>query len=263
MMSRLRALFIGVVIVASIAHAGTAADSQIDLRQVRLDLQSNPGDTVDRLKGAVLATLLDHQQYGAVEELAVAGTLALPADTWRIEELQRYRIRALLAEHRSVDALHAAKALFNVCSMGFVKDALPLLSQALSAAHPNDPEIVPRFKLQVMAGASEDPAERQRLLEKYGGNTIMTSIAAEPDPYRVALEQRKNLTGWREQYGNGNLLLLSGRFAEARVVFTKVYTERPPEELRYASEAVAKLIKAEDGQLGRANQFVRSIRPQP
>ena len=260
-MSRGTVYLMGLVLVSSLPALCVAANSPIDLRQLQRDLQNKPGETVDLLNQTVLAKLLDQHQYGAVESLAVAGTLALPADTWRIEELQRSRVRALLAEHRSAEALHAAKALFNVCSLGFVKDALPLLSQALAAAHPEDPGIVPRFKLQVMAGADEDPVERQQLLNQYGGNTIMSSIAADPDPYRSALEQRKNLTGWRELYGNGNLLLLSGRISEARQVFTKVYAQRPPDELRYASEAIAKLIKAEDGQLGRANQFVRSIRP--
>jgi hypothetical protein len=233
------------------------------MQKLRLDLQTNPRETVDRLNSSLMSKLFEDHEYAAVEELAVAGTLMLPADTWRIEPLQQYRVRALLAEHKSQEALRAAKALFNVCSLGFVKDVLPLLCESLVAAHPEDPGIVPRFKRQILAGAQEDPAERQRLFGKYGGNTIMNSIEADPAPYMAALAQRKNLTEWRDRYGNGNLLLLCGRVAEARQVFTALYETRPEGELRYASEAVAKLIKAEDGGLGRANQFVRSIRPAP
>jgi hypothetical protein len=234
-----------------------------DPHKLLLELQNNPRETVDRLNKTEMRLLLETQQYAAVEQLAVTATLALPADTWRIEPLQQYRVRALLAEHKGHEALRVAKGLFNVCSLGFVKDALPLLCESLAAAHPEDPGIVPRFKRQILAGAQEDPAERQRLLDKYGGNTIMRSIPADPSPYEAVLSQRKNLTAWRDRYGTGNLLLLSGRIPEARQVFTIVYEARPEGELRYASEAIAKLIKAEDGDLGRANQFVRSIRPAP
>jgi hypothetical protein len=261
-----RSMLLPVLTLMLLANPATAQDMAApppDAQKLRLELQNNPRETVDRLNNTAMRKLLEAHQYEAVEQLAVAGTLALPADTWRIEPLQQYRVRALLAEHKTQEALQAAKGLFNVCSLGFVKDALPLLFDTLAAAHPEDPGIVPRFKRQILAGAQEDPAERQRLLDKYGGNTIMRSIQADPGPYEVALAQRKNLTAWRDRYGNGNLLLLSGRIADARQVFTLVYQTRPGSELRYASEAIAKLIKAEDGGLGRANQFVRSIRPAP
>ena len=54
---------------------------------------------------------------------------------------------------------------------------------------------------------------------------------------------------------------MSGRIKEAHEVLMKVYQIAPPGELKYASEGIAKLIKAEDGGLGKANQFVMSIRP--
>ena len=222
---------------------------------------SNPVDTVDQLNRTWLEALVNAKQYSAVEEFAILGTLAVAADTWRIEQLQKHRIEALLAENKPDEALHAAKALFNVCGMGFTKDALPLLVDSLKAAHPDDLSIVPKFKLQVLANAQEDPVERKRLLAKYGGNSVMDSIAADPEPYKEAIEERKGLTDYRGLYGTGNLLLMSGRINEAHEVFMKVYQIAPPGELKYASEGIAKLIKAEDGGLGKANQFVMSIRP--
>ena len=205
--------------------------------------------------------LLASGQLKAVEEFATTGTLAVAADTWRIEQLQKHRIRALLAENELQQALHAAKGLFNVCGMGFTKDALPLIVDCLKATHPNDPALIAEFKLQVLANAQEDPAERRRLLAKHGGNSVMESIPADPDPYVDAIAKRRNLTDYRGLYGTGNLLLMSGRIKEAHAVFMKVYQIAPPQELKYASEGIAKLIKAEDGGLGKANQFVMSIRP--
>ena len=48
---------------------------------------------------------------------------------------------------------------------------------------------------------------------------------------------------------------------EARDVFENVYKIAPAGEVNYASEAIAKVLKAEDGNIGRANEFAASIRP--
>jgi len=229
--------------------------------QIQAALAANPQQAVDQLNNAWMAALLRAGQNQAVEEFATKGTLAVAADTWRIEQLQKHRITALLAEHKPQEALHAAKGLFNVCGMGFTKDALPILVDCLKAANPNDPSLIPKFKLQVLANAQEDPAERQRLLAKYDGNSVMESILADPGPYGEAIAKRANITDYRGLYGTGNLLLMSGRIKEAHDVFMKVYQIAPPGELKYASEGIAKLIKAEEGGLGKANQFVMSIRP--
>lgn len=229
---------------------------------IRAELKADPTHAVDRLNEAWMAGLLHSGRYAAVVEFATTGTLALPADTWRIEQLQKHRIAALLAENKPREALAAAKGLFNVCSLGFVKDALPILCDCLKAAHPDDRSIVPRLKLQVLANAQEDPAERKRLLAKYGGNSIMDSIPADPLPYSQAIADRRALSDYRGLYGTGNLLLLSGRVREAHETFAKVYQIAPPQELKYATEGIAKLIKAEEGGLGKANQFVISIRPE-
>jgi hypothetical protein len=247
-------------VLFSFSRAAPATESEL-VKDTRSQLQADPAATIDRLNDSLMVKLLEQKEYSAVEEFAVAGTLALPADTWRIEQLQKHRIRALLEENRPAEALRAAKALFNVCGLSFIKDELPILCECLAKAHSDDPGIVPRFKRQVLAGAQEDPAERQRLLAKFGGNSIMTSLEADPAPYSEALRHRASINDWRGLYGTGNLLLLSGRVKEAREIFTRVYTEAPAGEGRYASEAMAKLLKAEDGGLGRANEFVRSIRP--
>jgi hypothetical protein len=233
------------------------------VQSLQTDMKANPGDTIDRLNRTELKELMKQGQYQAVEQLAIAGTLALPADTWRLEVLQGYRVLALLAEHKNDEALRAAKGLFNVCGMGYVKDALPLLFQSVAAARPQDPSLVPRFKRQVLAGAREEEDERKREWDKVGGNGIMNSIDADPGPYEASIKSRAGLTAWRERYGTGNLLLLAGKISEAKAIFDQVYASAPDGELRYASEAKAKMIKAEDGAVGRANQFVRSIRPSP
>ena len=249
------------VLPNAVATAQNASNDSETILALKADLKANPGDTIDRLNHEELGKLIKHGQYDAVEELAITGTLALPADTWRVEVLQRYRIEALLAQHKNDEALRAAKGLFNVCGMGYVKDALPALFQALAAARPQDPSLVPRFKMQILAGAREDDDERKREWEKVGGNAIMNTIEADPGPYEAAIKARAGKTAWRDLYGTGNLYLLSGEIANAKAIFDQVYAGAPEGELRYSSEAKAKLIKAEDGAVGRANHFVRSIKP--
>jgi hypothetical protein len=205
--------------------------------------------------------LLAAKEFAAVDEFAISGTLAVPPDTWRIEQLQKHRIKALLAQNRPSQALSAAKSLFNVCGMGFANEAMALLRESVKAAYPNDPVRINRFKMQVLASSQEMSMDRDRMMAAYGDNTVMRSIVADPDPYRDWLSRNGSIQGYRSLYGVGNLLLMSGRIAEARQIFRQVYLLAPPGELAYASEAIAKVLKAEDGGLGRANKFILSLRP--
>jgi hypothetical protein len=257
----LTVLILILVLPCAVATAQNALGASKTLQALKADLKANPGETIDRLNRDELGKLINQGQYEAVEELATTGTLALPADTWRIEVLQRYRVEALLARHKNDEALRAARGLFNVCGMGYVKDALPLLFQALAAARPQDPSLVPRLKKQILAGAREEDEERKREWEKVGGNAIMNTIQADPGPYEAAIKARAGKTAWRDLYGTGNLYLLSGNITKAKAIFDQVYAGAHDGELRYASEAKAKMIKADDGAVGRANHFVRSIRP--
>lgn len=271
-MKRFAILIIVSILVAY--HSATAADlvstqlghgNENDIRQaineIRLELNTNPGHAIDRLNESWTVELLRDKKYDAVNEFAIKGTAALPADTWRIEQLLKHRVEALLAQNKPEDALAASRSLFNVCSMPFTKDALQLMIECLKAAHPRDPEILARFKLQVLANAQEDPKARAALCAEYGGNSIMNSIQAEKSPFAKALLQRQNVSDYRGLYGTGNLLLLSGRVKEAHEIFARVYKLAPPSELGFATEGIAKVIKAEDGAIGRANQFILSIRP--
>jgi hypothetical protein len=117
-----------------------------------------------------------------------------------------------------------------------------------------------RFRLQQLAGAQSDPAIRKISLAELG-ESVMASIEVDGAPFKDAIAQRQNAADYDTLYSLGNLLLISGRIPEAREVFEKVYKIAPAGELNYASEAIAKVIKAEDGAIGRANAFAAAIRP--
>jgi hypothetical protein len=162
--------------------------------------------------------------------------------------------------NRPKEALAAAKGLYNVCGTGFVPTALELMAECLKAADPEEPGIASRFKLQQLAGAQTDPKEREKALKGLG-ESVMAGVPADPKPWEKAILDRKGKEEYRALYGTGNLLLLAGRTKEAKEVFEKVYAIAPPGEIRYASEGLAKAMKAEDGFIGRANAWILSIRP--
>jgi hypothetical protein len=239
----------------------TAAADESFVARIRSDLRSKPRETVDQLNRTWVFELLKQKEYAAIEEFAITGTIAIADDPMRIEQLQKHRIEALLAEGRSQEALCASKALFNVCSMHFVVEALPLLTNCIAATHPQEPQLIPKFKLQVLANAQEDPAERERLREKFGNNSVMTSLPAEPAPYAKAIYVLSNKSDYTALVSIANLELLSGDIDKASNLLDRAYRVAPQADRNSATEGLARKLKAQDGGVGRANQFIDSIRP--
>ncbi len=226
---------------------------------IRSSLASEPDRAVDRLNSEWLPSFLSQKQYELVLEFSAAGILALPADTWRVEQLLRHRIRAYLQTNRPKEALAAAKELYNVCGIGFLPTALELLTECLRAAYPDKPAIVSQFKLQQLAGAQTDPHQRNSALKDLGPS-VVANISTNPKTWLDALQRRSAKSDYRSLYGNANLLLLANRNTEAKNLFEKILASAPPSETRYASEGLAKAIKAEDGFIGRANAWILSVR---
>ena len=59
----------------------------------------------------------------------------------------------------------------------------------------------------------------------------------------------------------GNLLLLADRASDAQPLFERAYSVAKTNVVAQASENVARCMRAEDGTIGRANNWVLSIRP--
>jgi hypothetical protein len=239
---------------------GDAASAQRAVDEIRSTLDSNALRAVERLNEDWMAALLRARRYDEVQEFALRGTVAAARDTWRFEQVQKHRIRALLESGRAEQALAAAKGLYNVCGTGFVPECLQILSDCLRAAHPGDRALVTRFKLQQLADAQTDESARKAAVAE-AGEPVLATVKADPEPYRKAIEGLQGKEDFASLYAMGNLLLLSDRVAEAKAAFDKAYAVAPATELRYVTEAVAKVMKAEDGGVGRMNAWIVSIRP--
>lgn len=183
-------------------------------------------------------------------------------DTWAIEQILRNRIDSLLKSNDPDQALSAAKALFLVSGTGSTQYCIHKLVDCFRAANPRDSAIASTFKLQQLALASSDPVLREKQSKDLGEN-VLAAIQINPKPYAKAIEALADKTDYDSLYAKGNLLLLSGRVAEARVAFEAAYKAAPPGELRYATEGLMKVIKAEDLSIGRMNQTILALRPPP
>jgi hypothetical protein len=242
-------------------RAAAAKQAEDLVPELRALMKTNPRQTIDRLlnKGD-MQKLLQAGRYDDVEELAVAAIIAAARDTWQVEQLQRIRVNAFFGAQKIKEALSASRALFNVAGMGSVQYDIGHIALFMSPAYKYDQTIVHRFRLQQLAAAHTDPQQRKIRMADLGED-VMASIPVDPAPFAQAIKDQQNATDYDTLYSVGNLLLLSGRITEAREVFEKVYQMAPPGELKYATEAIAKVIKAEDAAIGRANAFLTEVRP--
>ena len=200
------------------------------------------------------------------------------------EILQRFRVKALLQLNRPAEALVQARSYYNIAPWSGTAEAIELVSQCLTAAYPQDPEIAQRFRMQQLAGATiaagpavgdATPSTQPAISPSAGQalspadilrgkapaeQTVLNSIAVDPKPYEqaIAAGSGDNWDTWDMQAA---LLLLANRTAEAQQAAERAYAVAPAGALVRASELVAIVIRARDGCIGRANAWVLSIRP--
>ena len=234
------------------------------LAKVRELMETDRAKTVASLRSGWLKAMIAGGLHDEAAELALAGLLAVPHNTGAACAFQDLRTRALLAGGKNQEALANAKSLFNVATMDKTGEAVQLLCQCLLAAHPQDPGLVNRFRLEQLAGATTQPATRPR--EAGQGDTsvvptVLASIQVDPTPYRQAIVSADR-PDYNALLGQGNLYLLADQPKEAMTAFQRAYgMVRRDAELPTATESLARAMKAEDGSIGRANSWVLSIRP--
>jgi tetratricopeptide (TPR) repeat protein len=225
------------------------------IEQIRAMLRSNPQRAVIGLRGGWIKRLMELQRYDDVVAIGLAGILAYPPEAASVEQIQKFRVQALLAEGKPSEALAASKQLFAIATLKGTADAVRTVCQCLDALHPDDRELLRRYREEQIEGAAsrQSPTSNPVL--------ILNDVQIDPEPYRAAInsptaEDYKSLTG------QGNLMLMAGEFDEAREVFDRAYTLAGDKDLPAATENLARCMKARDGTIGRANAWVLSIRPQ-
>jgi tetratricopeptide (TPR) repeat protein len=198
--------------------------------------------------------LLDMQRTGDVLQLTQAAILSHPWDNSTLEQMQSHRVQALLQQGKPAEALIAAKQLFNIATIGGTADAIRTVSQCLSALHPDDHDLLRRYKQEQTDGARPDQPPPSP------SSLILAAVRIDPSPYVAAIAQ---ITGEdRASLDSlGNLLLLSGDTTRAWQVFERAYSMAADKDLPAATEDLARCMRAQDGTIGRTNAWILSLRP--
>ena len=242
--------------------SGDAASVAVAEKQIRvwLDHRHIPFDlSRDWLPGLAKA---GRQQE--VADLALAGLLAGPKLV-SVSYLAEWRVRAFLAIDKPQMALRAAKSYFNVCPMDKTEEAIELVALCLVKCHPDDQEIARRFRLeQSMASGTSNPPPPadagSTLPSSDQSSPILKSVVIDAETYSDALKTAALRTKFFDRAFYGNLLLVADRGVNAEKVFRELYKlAATQEELDLAVEGIARSLRAEDGNLGRANAWLAAL----
>jgi hypothetical protein len=164
---------------------------------------------------------------------------------------------------KNEEALAAAKVYFNLARLDKTADALDAILQCLKAARANDPELIERFKREQIEGALL--TRQPNLYDPQ--HSFLASIKVPQAEMEEALAYVKShppgASGdFDYLLGVGNMLLIADHSAEARQLFEMTYNGTVRDgSLHDAMESIARAIKAEDGIIGRANQWLLENRP--
>jgi len=157
------------------------------------------------------------------------------------------RVRALLKLGKAMEALQDAKRLYYVSAMGDMEQVQMLVAECISAANPAQPETVEIFKREQLLG-----------YEKPGTLcTVLVSITLDAAPYDHAADSSKAASD-NLKSAQGNMLLLAGKPKEAQEAFERAGKNIKSDTGRWQNTAdIARAIKAQDGTVGRANEYLR------
>jgi len=200
-----------------------------------------------------LITLFEKGRFEDVEAIALKGIVNSADQASGIPELQKYRVRALLEQHKADEALSAARAFYNVAPLKDTEAAVKLVTLCLTAKNPDDLDTLRRFKRQQVewSTATTQPAATNEL-----GENVLKSIPVPAEPFASAAASilKRDYVGLM---GKGNLLLLANQTADARKAFeaAEMIADKP-EQATAAVEGIARAVRADAGALGPANTFI-------
>jgi len=213
-------------------------------------------DTRKRQRPQDLQLLIAAGKTDEAQSIAMDGIMAnIATNSYAVGGFQAIRAKALLADKKNDEALAAAKAYYNVCAMRSNDDAIKVVTQCLAAAHPDDQDIVERFKREqsgsgptTQPGADADPTP-----------LVLSTVQVDPGPFEQAIES--NPGGNYEQLAaKGNLLLLVDKPKDALQIFLQAIDSADERHLGEAFENVARAIRAQSGSIGAANAYLQGIK---
>jgi len=200
-----------------------------------------------------LPDLIKLHRYRDVVDLSLAGAVANP-NTRGLSHMLRLRAQALVALGRPQDALLTAKMYYNVCALQDTDDAIDQVAICLDAVNPNDDSVSRRFRAEQMM-ASSDPGAASQPSATLKSLRIDPGIFDQP-VWNKWVERRR----FDDKIGYGNLLLVVDRGREAEKVFRgQLKVAKTVQQHTTAIEGIARSLRAEDGNLARANAWLAAL----
>ena len=196
-----------------------------------------------------LPALMNTRHYQEAADVSLAAAAGRPGIDG-IEPLLEFRVKALLALNQPEAALSAAKSYYNVCQLKSTGNAVTLVASCLAAAHPEDTGIAARFRYQqAMASAAAYGTTRPSVQV-----SMLQSVHVDGQPYHDAI---LNIV---DSVGKANLLLAADRPTEAEAIFRKIYLSAQTQaELSTGIDGIARSLRAEDGNVGRADSWLLAL----
>ena len=197
-----------------------------------------------------------------------------PNSALTFEPMLRGRVYALIALGRKDEALADARRYYNVCALDQTGQAVDLLAAAMEAKFGDDAQAkIRQFRMRQMtaAVATDEPqlappttapadTDGTNALNQNASATdqMILSIPVDDKPYMAEVDKWKN--DRRHPMAYGNLLLMAGRADEAYAYFTDLLNRaKSDKELTYALERQSAAMRAQDGNLVRAQGRLRRL----
>jgi hypothetical protein len=222
--------------------------------------------------------LLKAKEWDEVDQLSLAAIFQRAFDLKVYVPAQRARVMVLMGQAKYDDALIEAHSYYNAAPMANTMEAIDLVSQVLAKA--KSQAAADKFKAdQIAADANgsdsipvpssiddiDKPPATEPSTEPSNANVLL-AIEIDPSEFESGITSmvgRKGKNGYSPTnlLAQGNLQLLAGRPSEAMHAFLDAYKAgTSAKNHREAFEGIAKAIRAQDGNVARANAFILTVR---
>ena len=228
------------------------------IKAIQQSMTKDPRTGVQTLATRWNMPLFFAKRYDDIANLTLTGIIFTesPGSTLsdaQMEALAQMRIRALVLAGRGDDALAAAKSFYNVATLKNTSLAIDLVVQALAVARKDQPGLGKKFRLQQIESTSTNATPDAAKMP-----SMLADVKVDSKPYEAAMNEQLNVDNLAIANLRmlGNLYLLADQPKKAEDVYRRIYDMAESGDLVNAIEGIARSLRAQDGNLARANAFI-------
>jgi hypothetical protein len=242
-------------------NAGSA-----EVPQLKILVQTHPKEMADN-SDEWIEPLMQSQRYAVVVGLCVQLISRFSSDTQLIMKLQPDVARSLLFEGAPKQSLLAAKGMYNVCTLDQMDLAIDLIDQCLHDTWlKDDPDVIQRFQTEQALGIASPANAHHTSGPTTHPETVLQSISAVNTPNALFMSLHHAIStiqgnDYQAFVARGNLFLLTDQIDKAETSFERALQVATDEQKPEAIDNLSRVIKAKDGNAGRAREWLRQRRP--